>query len=116
MNRAWRIRLARQAESDLRVVLRWTARYFGAAQAELYAETVMAAIEALRDGPRLVGARARDEIAANLGTLHVARQGRKGRPILVFRVADEQTIEVLRLLHDSMDLVRHVPISHPQKR
>ena len=45
-------------------------------------------------------------------TLHVARKGRKGRHFVVFRVArdpDHDVIEVLRLLHDSMDLQRHLP-------
>jgi plasmid stabilization system protein ParE len=27
------------------------------------------------------------------------------------RAADQQTIDILRLLHDSMDLVRHLPLS-----
>ena len=43
-------------------------------------------------------------------TLHVARKGRKGPHFVVFRVApsrSEQVIDVLRLLHDSMDLPRH---------
>jgi len=44
-------------------------------------------------------------------TLHVARHGRRGRHFVVFRVgreSDHGVIEVLRLLHDSMDLQRHL--------
>lgn len=44
--------------------------------------------------------------------LHVARNGRKGRHFIMFRVEDieeENQIDVLRLLHDSMDLERHLP-------
>ena len=44
-------------------------------------------------------------------TLHVARCGRKGRYFVLYRVseaAEAPTIEVLRLPHDSMDLVHHV--------
>lgn len=45
-------------------------------------------------------------------TLHVARQGRKGRHFMVFRVGRKpgrEVIEGLRLLHDSMDLQQHLP-------
>jgi toxin ParE1/3/4 len=41
--------------------------------------------------------------------MHVAWQGKKGRHFVMFRVAPERVIEVLRLLHDSMDLSRHWP-------
>lgn len=110
MKRVWRVRLARQAESDLEEILRWTAKRFGTAQAEQYAVVLVSAMTALHDGPEIVGARMRDEIGANVGTLHVARRGRKGRHFVVFRVADANVIEVLRLLHDSMDLNRRVAV------
>jgi len=109
MSRAWRVRLTEQAESDLLDISKWTAENFGARQAESYAETVTLAIEALNDGPTILGAKARDEIAPGVCTLHVARHGRKGRHFVVFRVAEGKIVEVLRLLHDSMDLARHVP-------
>jgi toxin ParE1/3/4 len=35
--------------------------------------------------------------------------GRKGRHFVVFRIADAQTIDVIRLLHDSMDVAKHLP-------
>ncbi|MDE0374021.1 MAG: type II toxin-antitoxin system RelE/ParE family toxin [Rhodospirillales bacterium] len=107
----WRIRLTTTAESDLRNILRWTAGQFGHAQAGFYSETLTRAIQALTDGPHIAGSRRRDGIAQGLMTLHVARGGRKGRHFVLYRVsesAEAPTIEVLRLLHDSMDLVRHV--------
>ncbi|MEW5892314.1 MAG: type II toxin-antitoxin system RelE/ParE family toxin [Pseudomonadota bacterium] len=67
------------------------------------------AIEALHDGPDILGAKAKDDIAPGIRTLHVSRQGRKGRHFVIFRVAQGRVIEVLRLLHDSMDLQRHWP-------
>ena len=44
-------------------------------------------------------------------TLHVARVGRRGRHLVLYRIAgasEPSTIDVFRLLHDSMDPVRHV--------
>ncbi len=58
-----------------------------------------------------MGSRRRDEIGEGLFTLHVSRGRRKGRHLVLYRVGDKgmsRMIEVLRLLHDSMDLVRHV--------
>lgn len=108
MSHAWRVRLTRQAESDFLDISKWTTETFGPRQSALYVETLTLAIEALHAGPGILGAKTRDEIAPGVRTLHVARQGRKGRHFVVFRATEGQTIDVLRLLHDSMDLARHV--------
>ena len=110
-DRRWRVRLTATAESDFRNILRWTAQRFGHAQARIYGETLTRAIQALTDGPYVAGSRRRDEIAEGLMTLHVAHVGRRGRHLVLYRIAgasEPSTIDVLRLLHDSMDLVRHV--------
>ncbi|TDQ37906.1 type II toxin-antitoxin system RelE/ParE family toxin [Tepidicella xavieri] len=109
MSEPWRVRLAASAEADLLDIAAWTAERFGSRQAGYYVDTVTQAIEALREGPDILGAKARDDIAPGIRTLHVARQGRKGRHFVMFRVAPGRVIEVLRLLHDSMDLSRHWP-------
>lgn len=109
MSTAWRVRLAELAEQDLLSITLWTVQNFGAHQAEVYAETLSLAIEALHGGPEILGATAREDIGPGIRTLHVARQGRKARHFVVFRAAAEQTIDVLRVLHDSMDLARHLP-------
>ncbi len=107
MRQVWTVRLGRQAEQDYIEILQWTTKSFGEGQASIYAETMALAIEALEDGPEVPGARARDDIQPGIRTLHVARQGRAGRHFVVFRVAGSD-IDVLRLLHDSMDLLRHL--------
>ena len=104
----WRVRLAEQAELDLLSITIWTMENFGAQQAQKYTETISLALEALQDGSEILGATTQEDIGPGIRTLHVARHGRKGRHFLVFRTAPEQTIDVLRLLHDSMDLTRHV--------
>lgn len=107
--RRWTIRLAASAEADLANILRWTKDQFGEAQALNYSKTLSSALEVLAEGgPATLGARARDEIAKGLFTLHVARQGRKGRHFVLFRVGGgAQVLDVLRVLHDAMDLPRH---------
>ena len=110
-DQCWRVRLTAAAESDIRKILQWTAARFGLAQARIYGETLTRAIQALTAGPHLAGSRRRGEIAEGLFTLHVARGGCKGRHLVLYRVDDTGerfTIEVLRLLHDSMDLILHI--------
>ena len=110
--RRWTVRLTATAEADFEEILRWTVDQFGKAQARIYAETVSAALSDLGAGPTVVGAKKRDDILKGVFMLHVARKGRKGRHFVMFRVGrapDNDVIEVLRLLHDAMDLQRHVP-------
>ena len=108
-DRQWRVRLTADAEGDIRDILRWTAAHFGDAQARIYARTLSRAIESLTAGPHIAGARERNEIRPGLMALHVARRGRKGRHIVFYRAgesAERPTVEVLRVLHDSMDIPR----------
>ena len=110
----WTVRLAAAATGDFRTILQWTARRFGDRQARLYAETLQEALEALIDGPSAIGCRPREDIAPGIFTLHVSRQGRRGRHFVLFRVSREaggNFVDVLRLLHDAMDLRQHLPSS-----
>ena len=109
--RRFAVRLTAVAEADLAQILRWTAAQFGTRQAQVYARTLSLAIEALSQGPQVLGASARDDIAPGVRVLHVARSGRKGRHIVNFRerpAEDAAVVEVLRVLHDAMDLTRHL--------
>lgn len=109
MSNVWKIRLGRQAELDYVEILSWTTKHFSKVQAQTYSETISQAIQALTDGPEILDSKRRDEIELGIRTLHVARLGRKGRHFIVFQVDGAQTINVLRLLHESMDLPRHLP-------
>ncbi len=62
MSAVWNIRLGRQAEQDYAEIAQWTAKTFGIGQAEIYAETLSLAIQALAEGPEILGTKARDEI------------------------------------------------------
>ena len=111
MTGRWQVRLSARAETDFQNILRWTRERFGEQQAYLYAETLSAALEALTDGPNILDARNRDDISEGIFSLHVARPGRKGRHLVLCRVAETAeipTIDVLRLLHESMDFPRHL--------
>lgn len=104
----WTVRLTATAEADFQNIIAWTLQELGDRQADIYADTLTSAITALLEGPTIVGARERREIGKGLCTLHVARGGHKGRHFVLFRAnAAARQIEILRLLHDAMDLKRH---------
>lgn len=105
---AWALRLSAQAEQDIVDILAWTAVHFNEQQASTYSDTLTLALEALIEGPDALGVKSRNDIAPGVMTLHVARSGRKGRHFVVFRAGGNNVIDVLRVLHDSMDLPRHV--------
>jgi toxin ParE1/3/4 len=108
----WTVRLAAAAEADYRNIVDWTVEQFGDLQARNYADTLSAALITPAEGPTTVGVRERAEIGRGLYTLHVARDGHRGRHFVLFRVGPsgrrQRHIEVLRLLHDAMDLKLHV--------
>jgi toxin ParE1/3/4 len=109
MKQRWQVRLTDRAQSDYSEIVRWTAEHFGVRQARNYATTLRRALKALGEGPSLIGLRSRSELGQDVATLHVARKGRKGRHLLVLRIREQDgVIEVLRILHDSMDLTRHL--------
>ncbi|HVE11563.1 MAG TPA: type II toxin-antitoxin system RelE/ParE family toxin [Paraburkholderia sp.] len=107
----WTVRLTQSAQQDFSNIIRWSAERFGKAQARTYATTVSMALQELTTGPKLAGIATRDDIAPGLLALHVARKRRKGRHFILLRVAEssKRVIDVLRILHDAMDLPRHEP-------
>lgn len=109
----WTTRLSAAARNDFDEIVDWTVDQFGSAQATAYAQALAALISELDAGPSQAGVKERPELGKGMFTLHIARRGRKGRHFVVFRIIDqrEKILEVLRFLHDAMDLPRHLPAS-----
>jgi toxin ParE1/3/4 len=101
------IEIAGSAEQDLSAIATWTAEKCGVRQGEIYASAILDAVEelAVSSPPR---SKARKEIGADLRTLHMAKPGRRGRHFILYRETQE-AVTVLRILHDGMELSRHVP-------
>ena len=111
MTGPWTVRLVAVSERDYLEVIQRSAQDFGPLQAEVYAQTLALALDALREnGPLTIGVKPREDIGAGIFTLHAARFKRKASHFLVFRVLEIRTIEVLRILHDRMDLARHITL------
>lgn len=106
----WTLEISSTALRDYQDILAWTLARFGAQQARVYAQVVESVFQDLRQGSDVAGIRWRPELGAGIASLHVARNGRKGRHMVIFSVVSAENnavIRVLRLLHDSMDLQRH---------
>jgi len=109
---SWRVRLSAAAERDFFDILAWTAQRFGGPRAAAYKALLTEAVAALAAGPGAHGVKRRSDIGLDLYTLHVRRKSRPGRHLILFRAKGgtaAPAIEVLRILHDAMDLSRHVP-------
>ena len=109
VERKWRVRLGAAAELDFANIIKWTTENFGERQSRIYRDVLVQAIGELGDGPDVAGSKAQGEIVSGLRTLHIARHGRRGSHFLMYRVTPGMTIEIVRILHDRMDLQRHLP-------
>lgn len=93
-------RLRPRADRDLADIWRYTATRWDAAQADQYVVTILGAIQAL----------ARDSGAAH--ALPRIWPGYKrafvGSHAIYFRVQGNSDIEIIRILHQSMDADRHL--------
>lgn len=104
----WSVRLSETAQRDFDGIYVWTAVHFGVAQARTYRGIVLQALKLLRDGPDVHGTRSHPGLPAGFRTLHVMRSGKRGRHFIVFDTPTADRIRVVRILHEAMDLSRHV--------
>ena len=108
-----RLLLTAQAEREIRATLRFTASRWGAMEAESYRALISDAFAELLADPRSPRSRPREEIRPGVRTLPFAGGGRPARHLVVYRISVAGDIEVLRFLHDSMELRRHLGESRP---
>jgi toxin ParE1/3/4 len=104
----WKIYLGIEAEKDFVSILKYTKDNFGLPQASIYKEMILKTLAALDDGSYIIGSKSCEEILPNLRSLHVSRKGNRGRHIVFYRETKNNIIEVIRILHDAMDLESNI--------
>ncbi len=104
----WTVRLSETAEQDFNQIFAWTVEHFGIDQAHVYRDVLLDALRSLQAGPTVIGARNLSGLPPELKALHVARKGKRGRHFIVFDDSTDGRIQVLRILHDAMDIQNHV--------
>ena len=108
------------AEHDMEAILAWTHERFGASGRLRYEALLVRAILDVADDAERTGSQKRLEIAPAARTYHLwhsrnrveAATGRVRHPrhLLLYRTCDpDGPIEIGRVLHDSMDLLQHLP-------
>lgn len=112
-------RLSKVAERDLLSILSWSHDNFGEQGRLRYEGLVTQAMIDLAANPARAGARNRPELGPGAMTYHLRYSRdrvsssigrvRKPRHFLIYRVLNDGTLEIARILHESMDLPRHLP-------
>ena len=109
-------RVAATARADMTDVLRNSKAKFGPAARRRYLALIRAAFESIAAQPKRVGSYSRDELAPGLRSFHLrhargqSRHDRVNRPrhIVFYRTGADGRIEIVRLLHEAMELGQHL--------
>lgn len=111
----YRLKLAAQAEQDIEDLLSHTSEAFGVAARERYEALITRGMLDIAENPLRPESLDRSDLRAGIRSLHLMRSrhralGRvkKPRHVLFYRLQGQRTIEIVRVLHDSMDFVRHL--------
>lgn len=115
----FRVDLSPLAVQDVEKILDWASEYFGADAVQRYKVLLIQAIDDVAVNPHLNGSVERTDVAKGMLTYHLANSrsrvprsaGRVKQPrhFLLYRIASSDLVQIIRVLHDSMDLSRHLP-------
>ena len=106
----WQVVVTDPARGDIRAALHRTRDEFGTGQAERYRAAIRAALQRLRAGPSVPGSRPVHPSRPGLRKLHLSG---RARHVLIFRQGEGHVLFVVRVLHDAMDVIRHLPPETP---
>lgn len=114
--------LSPAAERDVRRTLEQSLEQFGDTAMSRYRALIVQAILDVADDPRRVGSLKRPEVAAITRTYHItnsrdrvpkaAVRVKNPRHFLLDRVISDGKVEIGRVLHESMELSRHLPADY----
>jgi plasmid stabilization system protein ParE len=96
--------ISASASRDIANALQHSARRWGPGQRRQYRALIEKALGDLLDNPQHPASQAREEIRPGIRTFPISRRGRPARHFVVYRVAADSDIHVIRLLHDAMEL------------
>lgn len=89
--------------------LTYTFEQFGDKKHSEYKELIWRALADIAANPNGPRAKSSPAIHADARILHISRPGKRARHFFLYRVAENKPVYIGRLLHDSMDLKRHLP-------
>lgn len=105
------------ARRDLRSIARWSLKEFGETAAQRYRDLLDCALNDIASDPHRPGVRAHSNLPGGTLIYHLSLSRERARSdlgtvktprhALVYRVSG-QVVELLRVIHDSRDLVQHL--------
>lgn len=114
-----RYRLSMPALKDVAGILAYTEEKFGQEARERYQALIATAIMDLAADPERLGSRALPELGEGVRMYHLRHSREQARTrfglvyaprhIVVYRRTSPDLVEIGRILHDAMDIARHVP-------
>jgi toxin ParE1/3/4 len=114
---SYEVRIAAPAFEDIGNIWVWTVGRFGHAAALRYEALIGQAIADLADDPVRLAAKERSDLLPGLWSYHLAFSRahvsddvavKSPRHFVIFRHLQPGVIEIVRILHDSSDLARHL--------
>ncbi|WP_248916029.1 type II toxin-antitoxin system RelE/ParE family toxin [Pseudomonas moorei] len=112
-------RISDTALSDIADILKHSQIQFGTGARVRYQELLRTAIEDLAHAPSRIGSSMRDEVVPGLRSFHLVHSRKRAatangmvqrpRHVVFYRVATDQVIEIVRILHDAMEARLHLP-------
>ena len=102
--------LSTQAEDDLLDILQYTFDNFGERQYWIYRDLIKEAIDLITETPLHAASRSRNELATDARTYHISKPKFRASHFLLYRInQNELQVELGRILHESVDIDRHLP-------
>ncbi|MGE7957486.1 type II toxin-antitoxin system RelE/ParE family toxin [Pseudomonas sp. NPDC089530] len=112
-------RISNAAHTDVVDILRFFQAQFGDQARQRYQALILTALQDIAGTPYRMGCHDRAELAPGLRSYHLiySRQQAKQphgtvkslRHIVFYRVTNDEVIEVVRLLHDALEVQMHLP-------
>ena len=113
-----RLRLSRRAETDIVDILAWSQSRFGIAARRRYERLIVTGLSDVAVDPFRPGSVSRPELGASVWSWHLRNSRQRAaaagatvarpRHFVIYRPAGSDLVEVGRLLHDAMELQRHL--------
>jgi toxin ParE1/3/4 len=106
IRRMARVVLSPRARRDIVDVLTFTKERWGEAQARSYRDLIRDALKSVASNPTC--GTQRHTICPGIWAHHIKQPGKNARHIVFYRLSQSETVEIVRLLHDSMDFSQHL--------
>jgi toxin ParE1/3/4 len=92
--------------ADIADVLRYTKERWGKVKAVEYRELIRDALSAIAADPQC--GKVRSDARPGLLSYHIKQPGKNARHVVFYRLKAGDVVEIIRVLHDSMDFDRHL--------